>query len=781
MFKKKMLTNFMLLIMFGIIINGAFNSYTATSNLQSEKSIFNLESHSPKPNSANDFISVWDTSKTSSGSSNVNQIKLPLQSTDTYDFNVSWGDGTSSKITFYTQSHVTHTYSNPGQYTLIINGSLLGWRFDNEGDKLKIIEISQWGSLQLGNSGEYFYGCSNLKLTATDSPDLTGTTVLKNTFRLCTNLGSSGTMSNWDVSSVIDMYRMFSGATSFNQDIGGWNVSAVTGMDYMFFQATSFNQDIGGWDVSAVTDMSSMFSGATTFNQYIGVWDVSAVYDMYRMFSGATSFNQNIGVWDVSAVTDMSWMFSGAFNFNQDIGGWDVSNVNNMDGMFSGAFNFNQDIGGWDVSAVNYMSWMFSGATIFNQDIGGWDVSAVTEMYEMFRYACSFNQDIGWWDVSSVTHMGSMFCGAFAFNQDIGGWDVSAVNYMSWMLAGDIINDQEIPAFNQDIGGWDVSAVTDMSSMFSGATTFNQDIGGWDVSAVTDMSWMFNEATIFNQDIGGWDVSAVTAMYRMFHDAALSGNNYDNLLISWAQLNLQPDVSFDGGNSRYSSGPAADARQQIIDNFGWRINDDGVISILEANFTANTTTFPSGCWVQFTDTSSGGDALISYQWDFGDGSVNSSLSHPVHQYNNVGTFTVTLTVTDGNLDKSIVTTTITVNVDLFPTAVFTSSATSVIIGNLVQFTDTSSGGNTPLSYHWNFGDGSANYTQSHPDHQYSTAGTFTVTLTVTDIDGDSDSYSMEIVVNPSPTTSGIPGYYIGFLLISTGLMVFIIWKRKTIS
>ena len=47
---------------------------------------------------------------------------------------------------------------------------------------------------------------------------------------------------NWDVSNVTSMYRMFKGATSFNQPLN-WNVSKVTDMRWMF-EASSFNQPL---------------------------------------------------------------------------------------------------------------------------------------------------------------------------------------------------------------------------------------------------------------------------------------------------------------------------------------------------------------------------------------------------------------------------------------------------------------------------------------------------------------------------------------------------------
>jgi len=50
--------------------------------------------------------------------------------------------------------------------------------------------------------------------------------------------------------------------------------------------------------------------------------------------------------------------------------------------------------------------------------------------------------------------------------------------------------------------------------------------------------------------------------------------------------------------------------------------------------------------VAFTGTAAGGTPPYSYSWNFGDGSAASTAQNPSHTYNNPGTYTATLTVTD---------------------------------------------------------------------------------------------------------------------------------------
>jgi surface protein len=243
-------------------------------------------------------VTRWDTTRTSSGSSSSSQIRLPLEVGGTYNFVVEWGDGTSATITSSAQG--LRTYAAAGVYNVTMTGTLVGWRFNNGGDRLKLLDVMQWGTMRLGNNGSYFFGASNMVMSTVDTPDLTG----------MTNMGS-----------------MFRSASSFNQPIGGWDVSSVTNMDSMFSFASSFNQPIGEWNVSSVTNMAFMFSVASSFNQPIGGWNVSSVTNMQEMFFSALSFNQPIGKWDVSSVTNMQFMFNVASSFNQDISKWCVTRI----------------------------------------------------------------------------------------------------------------------------------------------------------------------------------------------------------------------------------------------------------------------------------------------------------------------------------------------------------------------------------------------------------------------------------------------------------------------
>ncbi len=288
------------------------------------------------------FATTWRTSNTSAGSSNADQITLPLTSGGTYDFYVAWGDGSTDHITSYNQAEVTHTYAQAGTKSVSITGTITGWRFNAQGDRLKLLDVSTWGPLRLGNTGGYFYGAANLTVTATDALDLTGTTTMFNAFYGAAAF--NGSVANWNVASVTDMTNAFRGTSSFTgTGLATWDVGAVEQFDAMF-EGSAVSTYSGDWDTSAAVDMNRMFAGATQFNHDISGWDVDLVEDFSGMLSGATTFNQDLAAWDTSSATDMSGMFQGsAMDTTRSVAGWDIDQVTTFENLFRNNPNLTGD------------------------------------------------------------------------------------------------------------------------------------------------------------------------------------------------------------------------------------------------------------------------------------------------------------------------------------------------------------------------------------------------------------------------------------------------------
>jgi surface protein len=320
------------------------------------------------------FISVWSIGEPIT-------LELPYEPSGTYSGTIDWGDGSTSANTY---ANRFHTYSTVGTFTITITGTIIGWCINYLIQTTdEIISVLQWGSLRLGNSGNYFAGCVNLDLSSVnDVLNLTGTNDLTQMFIGCSSITTINNINNWDVSNV-------------------------TNMGYMFGSCYSFNDDIGNWDVSNVVNMEQMFNGSS-FNN-----------------GGSSSINN----WNVSGVTNMEGMFIGSL-FNQPISGWNVSNVQIMGTMFSNA-PFNQPIGNWDVSNVLFMAGMFGGG-LFNQDIGNWNISGVTDFFMFMNGKTPLT--------FSTTNLDAIYNGWSTKNPQTGlSIDFGSANYTSASSAGKAI------------------------------------------------------------------------------------------------------------------------------------------------------------------------------------------------------------------------------------------------------------------------------------------------------------------------------------------------------
>lgn len=157
-------------------------------------------------------------------------------------------------------------------------------------------------------------------------------------------------------------------------------------------------------------------------------------------------------------------------------------------------------------------------------------------------------------------------------------------------------------------------------------------------------------------------------------------------------------------------------------------------------------------------TPGSGHTIASYTWNFGDGSPLSTRSAPLesHTFAAAGTYIVGLTATDeagqkGTTTQSVVVTAPAGGVAGAPTANFTSSPTSPVVGEAVVFDSSSStvaSGRTITNYAWNFGDDTPiiNGNNRIISHTYARPGNFIVNVVITDNTGATGQKSAGVPV-----------------------------------
>ena len=165
-----------------------------------------------------------------------------------------------------------------------------------------------------------------------------------------------------------------------------------------------------------------------------------------------------------------------------------------------------------------------------------------------------------------------------------------------------------------------------------------------------------------------------------------------------------------------------------------------------ASFTAAMTNL-SGAF-DATASSDPDGTVASYAWDFGDGQTGVGAT-PTHVYQNAGTYTVTLTVTDnaGATSTPATKQVAATKANQAPTAAFTSTVSNLTAS--LDGTTSSDPDGTVASYAWDFGDGKTG-TGATTTHAYAAAGTYTVGLTVTDNQGLASAVTTHTVTVTAP-------------------------------
>lgn len=210
------------------------------------------------------------------------------------------------------------------------------------------------------------------------------------------------------------------------------------------------------------------------------------------------------------------------------------------------------------------------------------------------------------------------------------------------------------------------------------------------------------------------------------------------------------------------------------------------ISILPLPVVSFTASPTSGCeplTVNFNNTSSG---AVSYAWQFGDNGTDN-IASPTHLYQNDGSYSVTLTVTDNNGCENQLTNSNMITVHPQPVADFTTNPEIGAPGSQIAFNSAYTGNMGTWS--WDFGDGTTENLQvPTTQHVYSNMGTFTVTHIVESQFGCKDTITKTILVISltipnvfTPNGDGINDYFVidgAEQLDGVQLVVFNRWGKK---
>ena len=134
---------------------------------------------------------------------------------------------------------------------------------------------------------------------------------------------------------------------------------------------------------------------------------------------------------------------------------------------------------------------------------------------------------------------------------------------------------------------------------------------------------------------------------------------------------------------------------------------------------------------------------VSIRWDFDDGTTGTGMSVS-HSWSTPGTYDVTVTADNGRATDTA-SCSVTVEAPPVPAEIISINASEtrfeVCEPVTVEF-DANVQGDTPLTYEWDFGDGST-ATGREVEHTYTEPGTYTVTLTASNAAG-SDTRTITI-------------------------------------
>lgn len=520
--------------------------------------------------------------------------------------------------TVFAQPYLLHTYAAPGVYTVSMSAFAAGGM--NTGfcandasvttakstDALKVMQVKQWGTNKWTSFQNMLQGCTNLTFTATDTPN-TGSVDNWNaafngllaitTFPSYFDYSSATSMrftwfNNFNMVSfplivipiandLTSAWRSCTGLTSFPLI----NTSSVTNFDSAWRSCTSLPSP-PLVDTSNGTNFTATWLGCSLFTSFPATFDFSKALTMLGAWQGCT------GLTSFPLISaPVCTIFTSTWNGCSALTSFPLINCS-AGTIFNSTWN-----------GCNHLTSFPAINTAAGTDFtSAWQNCTALTSFPNLSYAAGTNFTSTWQGCTGLTSFpASTFPAGVTFSST---WRscTGLTTFPALNLGAGITFTSAWQGCTglTSFGAVDVHSGTTFASAWNGcnhltsfpllslsnATTI---ASAWlnctlmtsfplvNTSAVLDASSAFQNCTGLNGfNFPTLDLRSLTNGTLMFSGVTLSQFSYSNLLINLS-LNPNNGVNFNGGLSKYISGPASIQRAALVAR-SWVITDGGLIA-----------------------------------------------------------------------------------------------------------------------------------------------------------------------------------------------------------
>ena len=593
-------------------------------------------------------------------------------------------------------------------------------------------------------------GVYSVDLTVTNSA---GSNMISQTDYITVNDVPSANFTQVTNGLTVDFTNTSTNANSYSWDFGDGNSSTETDPTH------SYGTD-GDYDVilTATNDC-----GSVTSSQTITISTLPSANLGANVTSGCAPLTVQFNDLSSSNTTSWLWSFPG--------GNPSTSNeqnpvvVYNSAGVYSVTLVASNSTGDNTITFTDYITVDDIPFVGFTQSTNGLEVTFTNTSTN----ANSYNWDFG--DGNSSTETNPIHTYAADGNYNV---ELTATNN-----CGSVSSTQTLNISNEPTAGFGAnvtSGCADLTIQFSDQSSSNTTGWNWSFPGGNPSSSTDQNPTVVYGNAGTYSVtleannavgnSTITQTDYIFVDDVpvvsftqiVNGLNVDFTNTSTNGNSYNWDFG-DGNTSTDFSPSHTYAMDGVYDVILSVTNNCGTVTMMTlvtivtpptAGFGANVTSGCADLTVQFSDQSSLN--ATSWSWSFVGGNPSSSTEqNPIVVYENAGTYSVVLTVTNA-AGNSMVEQMNYIVVDDVPVPSFTA----IVNAYNVDFTNTTT---NATSYSWNFGDGNTS-NETNPSHTYSNDGMYDVVLTATNSCG-SVTFTQTLTIANAPIANWTSGPSVG--------------------